>query len=340
MSEVIVANGLYGQAGQRIRHALGGQAAAVVTDENVARHHLKGLVAQLEQAGYRVTSRVLQPGEGSKSLDTYAGLLGFLHESGITRTDCVVALGGGVVGDVAAFAAATWLRGVKLAQVPTSLLAQVDSSVGGKAAIDLPQGKNLVGAFYPARLTLVDPMLLRTLPGAQYRDGLAEVIKYGVIQDAALFDMIPYDESEEEDIVRRCVGIKQQVVAQDLYDRGERQLLNFGHTMGHALERLSGYTLPHGQAVAIGMALMARASHRMGCCTADTMGRVVNLIHLMGLPTATDQKPEVIHSALLGDKKRAGDTLTLVTLHVIGDCRLTPVSVDQAARWVRAGCAA
>ena len=188
--------------------------------------------------------------------------------------------------------------------------------------------------------TLVDPALLRTLPGEQYRDGLAEVIKYGIIKDEALFDLIPYDESEEEDIIRRCVQIKQQVVENDLYDKGERQLLNYGHTMGHALERLSGYTLPHGQAVAIGMALMARASHAMGCCTADAMGRVINLIHLMGLPTETDQHPDAIYQAMLGDKKRAGDRLTLVTLHAIGDCRLTPVGVEEALRWVQAGCGA
>ncbi len=340
MSQVVVAKGLMAEAGGRIRDALGGQTAAVVTDQNVAAHHLQALTEQLQQAGYRVECHILAPGEGSKSLDTYARLLGFLHQSGITRTDCVVALGGGVVGDVAAFAAATWLRAVGLAQIPTSLLAMVDSSVGGKAAIDLPQGKNLVGAFYPAGLTLVDPALLRTLPGEQYRDGLAEVIKYGIIKDEALFDLIPYDESEEEDIIRRCVQIKQQVVENDLYDKGERQLLNYGHTMGHALERLSGYTLPHGQAVAIGMALMARASHAMGCCTADAMGRVINLIHLMGLPTETDQHPDAIYQAMLGDKKRAGDRLTLVTLHAIGDCRLTPVGVEEALRWVQAGCGA
>lgn len=310
---------------------------AIVTDANVATHWLKPLTERLEYAGHTVKHLVLPAGEASKDLQTYGRVLGFLAESGLTRADLVIALGGGVVGDVAGFAAATYLRGVRLAQVPTSLMAQVDSAVGGKTAVDLPQGKNLVGAFYPAQTVLVDPQVLSTLPENHYRDGLSEVVKYGAILDAELFHMLPYDGAEQLAVIRRCVDIKRGVVARDAMDRGERQLLNFGHTVGHAIEQVSGYTVSHGQAVAMGMAVMARASFRMGLCRRDDAGRLQGVLHTLGLPTMTDYAEDALFQAMLADKKRGGDTLTLVVMHALGDCRLHPVPLAEARLWLTEG---
>ncbi len=334
MSDILIENGLIARAAQHLGEP---GLTAIVTDENVARHWLKPLQHGLEAAGHQVVSLVLKPGEGSKNLQTYGQVLGFLADSGLTRADLVIALGGGVVGDVTGFAAATYLRGVRLAQVPTSLLAQVDSSVGGKTGIDLPQGKNLAGAFYQPRTVLVDPDTLNTLPGEHYRDGLSEVVKYGAIVDAQLLNMIPYDGHEQADIIRRCIDIKRDIVSRDVYDRGERQLLNFGHTIGHAVERASGYAVTHGQAVAIGMAVMARASYRMGLCTREDAGRLQGLLSLLGLPTVTDFGEDTLFDAMLMDKKRGGQQLTLVVMHALGDCRLKPVTLSEARNWLKEG---
>ena len=209
--------------------------------------------------------------------------------------------------------------------------------MGCKTAINHPLGKNMIGAFYQPQLVVCDLDTLDTLPARELAAGLAEVIKYGVIQDAALFDMIPYDESEEEDIVRRCVEIKQQVVAQDLYDRGERQLLNFGHSFGHAVERLSGYEMSHGQAVAIGMCLMARAAEKKALCSKEDASRLIGMIRVLGLETECPYTEEEIYNDMLVDKKRSGDHITLVMFHGIGDCRLQRFSLIDARQLLRLG---
>ena len=336
MSEVIIQVGAFARAAQLMGRP---RRVAVITDDNVAAHYLGPMMRALKGAGHEAVSLSLAPGENSKSLDSYGRILGFLADSGLTRTDTVLALGGGMVGDVAGFAAATYQRGVDLVQVPTSLLACVDSSVGDKTAIDLPQGKNLAGAFWPARLTLIDPLLLRTLPYDHYRDGLAEVVKYAAIRDRALFDLLPYEEVEEEGIIRCCVDIKRAIVARDAHDHGERQLLNFGHTVGHALERLSGYELSHGQGVAVGMAVMARASERLGLCAPGEAGLLIGMMHTLSLPTDCPYGPREIFDAMQADKKRGGQHITLVMMHALGDCRLHPMPMQEALAVVEAGCA-
>lgn len=334
MSNIIIENGAIRKASQWLGPPC---TAAVLTDRHVAAHWLAPLTTGLEEAGHQVVCLTLEPGEDTKNLSTYAHILGFLAEKGLTRTDLVVALGGGVVGDVGGFAAATYLRGVRLVQVPTSLLAQVDAAIGGKTAIDLPAGKNLAGAFYQPEAVLIDAEALGTLPDNHYRDGLAEVVKYGAIRDSALLDMLPYDGEEQLSVIRRCVAIKEDIVSRDERDQGVRQLLNFGHTLGHAIEKTSDYAISHGQGVAMGMAAMARASHAMGLCSRQDAGRLQGLLKLLGLPITTKYTEEQLFDAMWRDKKRGGRHLTLVVMHALGDCRLRAVDREEARQWLRVG---
>ena len=316
-SRIIIRPGCLAEAGTLASGLMKPGIAAIISDSKVAELYGDRLRASLEQAGFRVIAHSVPPGEASKSLKHYGELLGFLADNRLTRQDCVFALGGGVVGDLAGFAAASYLRGIPLVQIPTTLLACVDSSVGGKTAID--------------------PELLRSLSYPIYRDGLAEVVKTGAMADEELFFSIPYDLNEEEEILRRCVAIKQRIVAEDPKDQGLRQLLNFGHSFGHAIEVLSGFQRSHGECVAIGMAIIARASHAMQLCSKDASGRLIGLLQLLGLPTACDLPAEQIFQTFLSDKKRRQDRVTLVMLHALGDCRLKDCSLDEAREVLRLG---
>ena len=274
-------------------------------------------------AGVRAVPAILPAGEETKSLAQYAALLHKLAEAGLTRADTVVALGGGVIGDLAGFAAATWLRGIRLVQVPTTLLAMVDSSVGGKTAIDLPEGKNLVGAFHQPAAVVCDPQLLDTLPSAILRDGCAEALKTAVLFDPDLFSHLAArgTDFDRMTVLPRCIACKRDAVCADEFDRGTRQLLNLGHTAGHAIEALSGYRISHGHAVAIGLAMMARAFCR-------DAAQIEAALTKLGLPTRTEFPPERLAQAALADKKRAGERITLVIPRAIGDCVLREVPVD------------
>lgn len=337
MNDIRIARGLLKAAGETMREkGLKGK-AAIISDETVYALYGCALRDSLAQAGFDVSAHAFPPGEASKTMATYGDILRFLSGSGITRSDTVVALGGGVVGDIAGFAAATWLRGVKLVQIPTTLLAMVDSSVGGKTAIDLPEGKNLVGAFYQPHLVLIDPGTLQTLPPSVRTDGMAEVIKYGALCDKELFDQLPFEETAADSVIARCVAIKQDIVGQDERDFGVRQLLNFGHTFGHAMEKLSGYTLPHGQAVAMGMALMARACAKEGLLAAEACRQLIDKIAACGLPTQPMYPEEEVWQAMGQDKKRMDGGITLVLIKGIGQCYLEKVSMDRARDMLRAG---
>ncbi len=337
MSETVLRRGALNELGGLMRGIGCMGKAALISDVNVAGLFMSRAKEALRCEGFEVFTHAVPAGESSKSLSRYGELLGFLAESGLTRSDTVVALGGGVVGDLAGFAAATYLRGIRLVQVPTSLLACVDSSVGGKTGVDLEQGKNLAGAFWQPALTLIDPDLLRSLPAEIYRDGLAEIVKYAAIRDRALFDLLPYDLGEEEEVIRRCVDIKRELVSRDERDRGERQLLNFGHSFGHAFEKLSGYSLSHGRAVAAGMCAMARASYALGLCSAEDASSLIGMVHVLGLPTETPYTAEEVYGCVLSDKKRQGERMTLITFHGIGDCRLTCCSMDELRQALRLG---
>ncbi len=333
--DVLIGAGLLDSLGKQAELLLKGRKICVVTDDLVAKYHLNRAENALKAAGFTVISYVFPHGEQSKSGENFLNLLNFLAENRLTRADGLVALGGGVTGDLTGFAAACYLRGVRYLQVPTSLLAMVDSSVGGKTAIDLPAGKNLCGAFYQPVLVLCDTALLETLPEPVFRDGCAEVIKYGVLGDKALFEALKTGIRDKlEHVVAICVDAKRAVVEEDEFDTGRRQLLNLGHTLGHAVEANSDFALSHGQAVAIGMAMMARAAAEKSFCSAETRDEIIALLRQYGLPTETDQSPEAICRTALRDKKRQSGTITLIVPREIGLCDLHPIPVEELMEWI------
>jgi len=336
--DILISSGLLSNAGEHIRCCAGGYQAAIITDDNVDRLYAKTLQDSLSGAGYRVIKYVFPHGESSKNAANYLKILDFLAENRFTRKDVVVALGGGVVGDLAGFAAASYMRGTRLVQIPTTLLAAVDSSVGGKTAIDLKAGKNLAGAFYQPDLVICDYATLSTLDDELFRDGCAEIIKYGVISDAALFEKLREPVSAQlEPIITRCVEIKRDVVSADEREGSLRQILNFGHTLGHAIELLSEYKTTHGQAVAIGTAIIARASARLEICGNDCAQSIVEMIKRHGLPTETGFAAEELFKAALSDKKMSGDTITLVVPKEIGRCELRKASLDELREFITLG---
>ena len=330
--EVVVGRGLLAQAGERIAPLARGR-TVIVTDETVAAIHAAALTASLSAAGVKSEIVAVPAGEASKSFAELERVLDRLLEIGLDRKDVVVALGGGVVGDLAGLAAALYMRGVDFVQIPTTLLAQVDSSVGGKTAIDTPRGKNLVGAFHQPRLVLADIDVLATLPARQVQSGWAEVLKHGLICDAGFFDWLAGegsagaegDPAALERAVIRSVEIKSAVVGEDEKEAGRRALLNLGHTFGHAVETEVGFdedALAHGEAVALGCCMAFRYSAREGLCSAEDVARVEAVVAAAGLPTRLDQAgvfgADRLLALMAGDKKAEGGALTLILARGIG----------------------
>ncbi|GHV21234.1 3-dehydroquinate synthase [Planctomycetales bacterium] len=310
--------------------------AALVTDATVNRLYADAVTDGLTAAGWRVAKKVFPAGESAKTLANYQELLGFLADENFTKSDVVLALGGGVIGDLAGFAAATFLRGLNFLQLPTTLLAMVDSSVGGKTAVNLPQGKNLIGAFYQPSFVLADTATLATLPPENFADGAAEIIKYGVLADAPLFAELAAGKLRENltAIIARAVAIKRDYVVADEHDRGKRQELNLGHTFGHAVEKLSDFRIPHGHAVAIGMALIARGAARQNFCDAEVPEKIAAVLRRYDLPTASPFPPAAIVAAAANDKKRRGGQITLVLPRRIGECALQTVDVKELENYL------
>ena len=338
--DVLVQPGLLDDAGAQIAQVLGtGRTAAIVAGETVAGLYAERLTASLTRAGFHVVTFTYPGGEHCKTLATYAALLDFLAAHRLSRTDLIVALGGGVTGDLAGFAAATYQRGIPFVQVPTTLLAAVDSSVGGKTAVNLTSGKNQVGCFYQPSLVLCDPETLHTLPPEEYRNGCAEVIKYAVLRSETFFDELcaaPVS-AQVEHVIATCVGMKRDLVAADEFDRGSRQLLNLGHSFGHAVEKCSDYAVPHGCGVAIGMAIIARAAAKRGICTEDTCARILALLRQYGLPTETDFTCDALADAAHSDQKIADGKLHLVVPERIGRCRIETIPAADIRAWLADG---
>lgn len=338
--EIIIERGCLDELGARCAALFpAGAKAAVISDSNVFPIYGERALASLREAGFAPSSFVFPAGEGSKQLSTVGDMLGFLAQQGLTRSDFLVALGGGVTGDMAGFAAACYLRGVSFVQVPTSLLAQVDSSVGGKTAVDLPQGKNLAGAFHQPSLVLIDPDTLGTLPPLFFSDGMGEVIKYGCIRSRALFETLRDAADlrpQMESILFSCVDCKREIVEHDEFDTGERMVLNFGHTLGHALEKAHGYTgLTHGAAVGIGMVLIARLGEHMGLTEDGTAEQIASLLEKYGLPVSDSAPLDQIVGATALDKKGLGGDLRIVLLHTIGDSFVHRLPRAEFARLCR-----
>ena len=336
---VLISSGLLSALGREVKKLCKASKVAIVSDSNVFPLYGEKATSSLREAGFEVIDFVFPAGEESKNGTVYLELLNFLAENHVTRSDCLIALGGGVVGDLTGFAAATFLRGIDFVQVPTTLLAAVDSSVGGKTAIDLPAGKNLCGAFYQPKLVLCDTDTLNTLPEDIFRDGCAEVIKYGILYDPALFaHLTQFGLSfHREDVIARCVELKRDVVMEDEFDTGARMKLNLGHTIGHGVEAQSHFGISHGKAVAIGMAIVARAAAKQNFCSSETKEQIVDVIGQFDLPTETEYSAENLYKSALSDKKRAGGTVNLIIPVAIGRCIIYPIEVTKLQSFIQEG---
>lgn len=329
--DVMIGSGLINLAGQYVRTIEGAKKAALISDDIV--YGLYGHTCQeaFKEAGLEVFAYVFPHGEQSKNLSTYGQILEFMNEKKLTRSDLVVALGGGVTGDMAGFAAATYQRGIRFVQIPTTLLAAVDSSVGGKTAVDLKNSKNQVGCFWQPSLVLCDTDTLATLPEEQYRCGCAEVIKYGVIGSEEFFQSLletPVKEQAEQ-VIATCVEMKRDIVQEDEYDTGKRMLLNFGHTFGHAAEACSDFSLLHGQAVAMGMAVMARAACREGKCEEAVVTAIETIEKKYGLPDRIPYSKDALLKEIAADKKMAGSSMRIVVPKRIGACVIETIPAEQ-----------
>ena len=331
--DIRIGSGLLATLGEAAKQLGKAEKVCIVSDSTVWNLYGEAVQKNLETFDFLVSSYVFPAGEAQKNGATLLELLSCLASHQLTRSDLIVALGGGVVGDLAGFAAATYLRGIRFIQVPTTLLAAVDSSVGGKTAIDLPEGKNLVGAFWQPSLVICDTDTLNTLPEDIFRDGCAEVIKYGILYDPDLFAELEHSgmRFDRESVIARCVELKRNVVMEDEFDTGARMKLNLGHTIGHGVEAKSQFTISHGKAVAIGIAIVTRAAKY------PDSQRIIALLQQFSLPIHTDYTAEDLYIHALSDKKRNGNTVNLIIPHGIGSCAITPMNVDQIKSFIEAG---
>lgn len=337
--EIKIGSGLLDTIGAEAVALGKAEKVCIVSDTNVFPVYGQRVIHSLEKSGFLVSSYVFPAGEESKNGNTFLSLLNELSVNQLTRTDLIVALGGGVVGDLAGFAAACYLRGIRFIQVPTTLLAAVDSSVGGKTAIDLPHGKNLAGAFCQPSLVICDIDTLLTLPEEIFRDGCAEVIKYAILYDPALFDELMNSKSDfnRENIIARCVELKRDVVMEDEFDTGSRMKLNLGHTIGHGVEAKSNFALSHGKSVAIGMAIVARASAKLGLCSSNCCSRIVSILEDFQLPVSATYTAEELFEFTLSDKKRSGSTVRLIIPREIGCCDIIPTPISELLSFIKEG---
>lgn len=335
--DILIERGLIDKCGQLIKEVSKAQKVCVVTDSNVEKIYAQRVIDSLKEQGFETTLFVFEAGEERKRLSTISDMYGCFADFHMSRKDLVVALGGGVTGDMAGFAAASYMRGIEFVQIPTSLLAQVDSSVGGKTGVDIQQGKNLVGAFWQPIRVIIDPDTLNTLPQHFINDGMAEVIKYGCIKDSKLFETLKNENAMDiiEDIIEICVSIKRDVVNADEREKGERMLLNFGHTLGHSLEKIYNYRgLSHGEAVAIGMCIITAASEKAGITKAGTTAEIVSLCSKYGLPTSDSAGFGEIAETCQSDKKTSAGKVNLVLLKEIGLSFTEPTELSKLEEFI------
>lgn len=341
--DIHIEDGLLNRVGPYVQAVTKAKTLGVISDTTIDRLYGDRLEKVLTDAGFIVRRIVFPAGEESKSLAMLGNLYQQMSDAGLTRSDAVITFGGGVVGDLGGFAAATFLRGLPFIQIPTTIIAQVDSSVGGKVAIDLPSGKNQAGAFYQPKAVLIDPELLQTLPKRFIHDGLGEVIKYGCIRDAKLFDLLASLNDDTlaphwEEIIETCCAIKAHIVEHDVYDLGERMLLNFGHTIGHAIERFYGYGhYTHGEGVAAGMAMLTGVTEAMGITAKGTTERIRKVLRQYDLPTDVSATREDLLPYIGNDKKKRGHSLTFIVIDDIGHSRLLTVDDADVPRYIRKG---
>ena len=334
---ILIERGLIKSCGEEIRKISKAKRVMVISDSNVFPIYGETVVNSLMDNGFEVFSCIFEAGEQSKRLETIYNFYNELANNGFTRSDLIVALGGGVTGDMSGFTASTYLRGIDFVQIPTSLLSQVDSSVGGKTGVDIPQGKNLVGAFWQPNVVLIDPDTLNTLTDHFFSDGMAEVIKYGCIKNEELFNTLREQNAKEiiDDIIYECVKIKRDVVEIDERDHGERALLNFGHTLGHAIEKEYNFEgISHGQAVAIGMVMMTKASEIAGITPNGTADKIAELCKKYNLPISDKTPIEDIVKSSFSDKKSSASNISLIVINKIGNSKIYPVAKSDMLDFV------
>lgn len=332
---IIIEKGLINRVSEEIRKVYKGKKIFIITDDNVNKYYGGKISEELKKNDFEVKLLALKPGEETKNFNTLPIVYNELLDFNLTRSDLIIALGGGVIGDLAGFVASTYLRGVDFVQIPTSLLAQVDSSVGGKVAVDLDRGKNLVGSFYHPKCVLIDPEVLNTLDNRFFIDGMAEVIKYGCIKDKQFFDYLEKMENNQrlinnmEVVIHKCCDIKRQVVENDEKDKGERMLLNFGHTLGHAIEQYYNYTkYSHGEGVAIGMYEISKISEEKGLTKKGTSQRIKDILVKYNLPYELDVNIEETLEAINLDKKKLGNDLNVIILKEIGNSEIYKTTAE------------
>ncbi len=343
--DIVIKSGLISELAARLQSITSTERIGIVTDRHVAKHYLPALLTQCERAGFHPVPVVLRPGEKNKTLATVGKILDVLAKERFERKSLLIALGGGVVGDLTGFAAAIYQRGIPFVQVPTTLVAQVDSSVGGKTGVDHRLGKNLIGAFHQPKAVWIDPILLRTLPKREWIAGLAEVIKYGIIADKTFFaylertmpSLLKLESQSVMQIVKRSCEIKAQVVAEDEQESDRRRILNYGHTLGHALEALGGYrSLIHGEAVGIGLVLEADLARHQGYCDSETVDRIRSLVLAAGLSDRpTSRSSGKVWTAMQHDKKVSQGKVVGVWPESIGQVRIAPLERTAFTDWFK-----
>ena len=326
---VYIEKRLISVCGEIIKDLCKGRNALIISDSNVAPLYAKEVEKSLKDNGFETSLFAVEAGEESKTPENLMRCAEACIDAGLTRSDVIVALGGGVVTDMSGLCGALYQRGVAVVQIPTSLLAMVDASVGGKTAVNLSRGKNMFGAFYQPRAVICDSNVLSTLPKEEFANGMAEVIKYAVLKGGVLKDLISSEVKDNiDEIIEECVRIKRDYVCSDEFDKGERQFLNLGHTIGHAIERVSGFSVPHGSAVSAGMCIVARCCSKMGICSTQTAEEIEMLCEKFTLPTCAKYSYNELYEASLSDKKREGEEVSVVMIKAMGDCYLNRTSTE------------
>lgn len=332
--DVLIGAGLLGKVGELVNNVKDTGNVCIVTDENVMTLYADVVCNSLVEKGYSVCSFVIKPGEESKNMQTLNELVEFLAAKRFSRSDLVIALGGGVIGDFAGFAASVYLRGIDFIQIPTTFLAAVDSSVGGKTAVNLAAGKNLAGAFYQPMLVICDVNTFSTLTPEIFSDGIAEAIKHGIICDEELFEILANTDIRTEpeileEVVERNIKIKKEFVQDDEFDTSKRQMLNLGHTLGHSIEKMSDYKIPHGSAVAIGLSIISGIAEKNGIAKEPIHDRICTVLKKYGLPVTTDYPIEQLAEIALSDKKINSSKIALVIPKAIGNTILYEIPVSE-----------
>lgn len=331
--EILIDADILKESGKHIRKVTAAKKALIISDSNVFPLYAEAVKSSLEAEGFEVGSFVFAAGEANKKLDTVSQMIKAMCEAELGRNDIAVALGGGVTGDMVGFASAIYLRGIDFVQIPTTLLSQVDSSVGGKTGCDLSFGKNLIGAFHNPLLVLIDPDTIKTLPARFKNDGIGEVIKYAFIKSEELYNTLVSCENFDDiltDVIYTCVDIKRQVVENDFTEKGERMLLNFGHTLGHAIEKYENFEgLAHGEAVGVGMLYITAAAEKSGDSEVGTAEKIKKLLKKFSLPTEFSGNTDELVDIMLYDKKRRGDRLNLVLVNSVGNSFVKAVPIAE-----------